>query len=65
MSAHLVAAAPRLPAPANVWRAAAARWLARLNERADMAKMTPREMRDAGITPYDVARECGKPFWRE
>lgn len=52
------------PGPA-VWRATVDRWLIRLRERADMARMTVRDMRDAGITPYDVGREYAKSFWRE
>lgn len=58
-------ATTRAPAPPSTWSAVAGRWLARLRERADMARMTPREMRDAGITPYDIERECAKPFWRD
>ena len=30
-----------------------------------MARMTSREMRDAGLTPYDIQRECAKPFWKD
>lgn len=53
------------PAQPSPWRATLDRWLVRLRERADMARMTAREMRDAGVTPYDVGQECAKPFWRE
>ncbi|NMJ39756.1 translation initiation factor IF-2 [Roseomonas sp. JC162] len=65
MSAHLAALPVQAPARPGTWRAAAERWLARLRDRDDMARMTSREMRDAGLTPYDVQRECAKPFWKD
>ena len=49
----------------SAWRGTVDRWLIRLRERADRAQMTAREMRDAGVTPYDIGHECAKPFWRE
>ena len=65
MSAHVAGHALRTAARPALWRSLADRWLNRIRERAAMASMTEREMRDAGLTPYDVVRECGKPFWRE
>jgi len=65
MSAHVAGHAPRAAARPALWRSLADRWLRRIRERADMASMTEREMRDAGLTRYDVVRECSKPFWRE
>lgn len=45
-----------------LWRAIADRWLDRIRDRAAMVTMTEREMRDAGLNAYDVARECRKPI---
>lgn len=39
-------------------------WRARRRERAELAQMTPAELRDIGITPYDARTEVRKPFWR-
>ena len=46
-------------------RAVLAAWRLRLRERAELARLTPSELRDAGITPYDVAREARRSFWRD
>jgi uncharacterized protein YjiS (DUF1127 family) len=51
--------------PASTWSLLAARWMARLRERAEMASMTARERQDARLSAYDVERECRKPFWRD
>ena len=48
----------------STWRALVDRWTTRLRERAEMATMTARERKDAGLTAYDVELECSKPFWR-
>lgn len=39
-------------------------WRRRARGRADLRRLGARELRDIGVTPTDVARECGKPFWR-
>ena len=65
MSAHALARPRALRSEPSLWRQTAQRWLARLQERDAMARMSLRDMRDAGLTPYDVAQECGKPFWKE
>jgi len=39
-------------------------WRRRLSERALLAQMNEREIRDLGITVSDVMMEINKPFWR-
>ena len=39
-------------------------WRNRSAERAVLARLDDRSLRDIGITRLDVARECAKPFWR-
>jgi uncharacterized protein YjiS (DUF1127 family) len=39
-------------------------WGRRERERDALAALTPRELRDIGITRVDAAREFEKPFWR-
>jgi uncharacterized protein YjiS (DUF1127 family) len=39
-------------------------WRRRAQGRADLMRLGSRELRDIGVTPSEVARECGKPFWR-
>lgn len=50
---------------ARPWPAALGRWLTRLRERDELAGLTARERRDAGITAYDVAFETRKHPWRD
>ena len=45
--------------------AALAAWRLRWRERAELARLSSAELHDAGITPYEAAREARKPFWRE
>jgi uncharacterized protein YjiS (DUF1127 family) len=40
------------------------RWRRRARGRADLLRLSPRDLRDIGIAPSEAARECGKPFWR-
>jgi uncharacterized protein YjiS (DUF1127 family) len=40
-----------------------AEWRRRARSRAQLARFSPRELRDIGLTPADAARECAKPFW--
>lgn len=65
MSAPGMALCGPATAPAATWRLLATRWMARLQERAEMAAMTARERQDAGLSAYDVERECRKPFWQD
>ena len=65
MSTWSMAWAGPATVPASTWRLLAARWTARLGERAEMASMTARERQDARLSAYDVERECRKPFWRD
>lgn len=39
-------------------------WHERARQRAHLAALDARMLRDIGITPSEVARECEKPFWR-
>ena len=39
-------------------------WRRRIDERAALAKLTPRELADFGATTGDVYRELSTPFWR-
>ena len=48
---------------ARIARALAA-WQRRARERAQLADMSERELRDIGLTSAESAREDAKPFWR-
>lgn len=39
-------------------------WSARARQRADLAELDERMLRDVGLTRHDVLRETGKPPWR-
>jgi uncharacterized protein YjiS (DUF1127 family) len=39
-------------------------WHRRARERADLARLDMRMLRDIGVTPSEAGRECDKPFWR-
>jgi uncharacterized protein YjiS (DUF1127 family) len=39
-------------------------WVDRSRQREALASLDDHMLRDIGITRYDAARECGKPFWR-
>lgn len=39
-------------------------WIERLRQRRALASLDERMLRDIGITRFDAARECDKPFWR-
>ena len=39
-------------------------WRRRIDERAALAKLSPRELADFGATTGDVYRELSTPFWR-
>src|SRR5690348_11487325 len=40
-------------------------WRQRSRERAELAKLDDRMLRDIGVTRGDVCREINKPFWRQ
>ena len=48
----------------NVIRATMQRWQQRSRERAALARLDDRMLRDIGVTRGDVWRELNKPFWR-
>jgi uncharacterized protein YjiS (DUF1127 family) len=66
-----VALADLLARPATSWRDTVraslrlvALWRERARQRHALASLDARLLRDIGITPYDAAHECSKPFWR-
>jgi uncharacterized protein YjiS (DUF1127 family) len=40
------------------------RWYDRHLQRVDLAALDETMLRDVGLTPQDVRRECATPFWR-
>jgi uncharacterized protein YjiS (DUF1127 family) len=44
--------------------ALALEWRKRVRERHELARLDHAMQRDIGITPTEIAREIGKPFWR-
>lgn len=39
-------------------------WRARCRQRAQLARLDARLLRDIGVTPADAEREINKPFWQ-
>lgn len=39
-------------------------WRRRARGRAELARLSERELRDIGLTPAEALREYAKPFWR-
>jgi len=39
-------------------------WLARVDGRRMLAELSPEQMKDVGLDPVTVMRECRKPFWK-
>ena len=39
-------------------------WLQRIRTRRALAALHPDQARDAGLEPWDLRAEIGKPFWR-
>jgi uncharacterized protein YjiS (DUF1127 family) len=39
-------------------------WYDRHLQRVDLSRLDDYALRDIGISPADVRRECTKPFWR-
>jgi len=46
------------------WLETVRTWVRRSHDRRALARLSDRELRDLGVTRYDVAVEAGKPFWR-
>lgn len=42
-----------------------ARWIARSEQRHDLAALDDHLLKDIGVSPQDAAREAAKPFWRD
>ncbi|TIT23166.1 MAG: DUF1127 domain-containing protein [Mesorhizobium sp.] len=40
------------------------RWYDRYSQRLDLAEIDDNLLRDLGLTPEDVRRECAKSFWQ-
>lgn len=60
-------AVPYAPRPAGVFAtllAAAAAAMERRCQRARLATLEPRLLRDIGVTPDEARREVSKPCWR-
>ena len=59
--------APRFESPAlllRLWQRLVL-WQRRERERAQLAALTARELRDIGLSRVDVLGEVNKPFWRD
>jgi uncharacterized protein YjiS (DUF1127 family) len=41
-----------------------AAWIERSRQRKALATLDDQMLRDIGITRFDAARECDKPFWK-
>jgi uncharacterized protein YjiS (DUF1127 family) len=41
------------------------KWRRRSRQRAELARLDERMLRDIGVTPGDVWHEINKPFWRQ
>jgi uncharacterized protein YjiS (DUF1127 family) len=39
-------------------------WIGRAHQRRALAELDDKMLQDIGITRYDAARECRRPFWR-
>ena len=48
----------------NLAAATMRQWARRRRERAELARLDDRMLRDIGVTPGDAWREINKPFWR-
>jgi uncharacterized protein YjiS (DUF1127 family) len=40
-------------------------WRARIGERRALARLDYRDLRDIGVSRWEVERELAKPFWRD
>lgn len=57
----LTTSAPRLSL--RLWIARATAWRALARQRADLAALDDRALKDIGVTPDAAAREAQRPFW--
>ncbi|MER8785701.1 DUF1127 domain-containing protein [Mesorhizobium sp. M0437] len=48
----------------RLWRRLLKRWFDRHLQRLDLAEIDDHLLRDLGLTPEDVRRECAKSFWQ-
>jgi len=58
---------PKWRKPASPMLAAVRRiafWYGRWLQRQDLAELDDHILRDIGISPREVKRECAKPFWQ-
>ena len=55
---------PRPEAMLSGWRRRLAIWNRRARERAELASLSERDLRDLGLSPGEAAFESAKPFWR-
>lgn len=51
------------PSPRNLWVLMTV-WYQRGHQRQQLAQLTERELRDAGISYAEAQAEAAKPFWR-
>jgi uncharacterized protein YjiS (DUF1127 family) len=54
-----------LPRRLSILYSALREWWRRTRSRDVLAQLSDRQLHDIGLNRADVARECGKPFWRE
>ena len=38
-------------------------WQRNRRSRIELSRMSPRELRDIGLSPAEAETECNKPFW--
>jgi uncharacterized protein YjiS (DUF1127 family) len=57
-------AAPRRARWLAMARACLSGWRERARSRRSLHHLDARMLRDIGLTPADVERECRKPFWQ-
>ncbi len=61
-----VSSGARMPLASTLVRLASAirLWHGRIRERQTLAGLSDRELRDIGLSQWDVHTELAKPFWR-
>ena len=40
-------------------------WAVRRDDRVTYARMSERDLRDSGLTRFEIERELARPFWRD
>jgi uncharacterized protein YjiS (DUF1127 family) len=58
------AAEIQMPRPVAYLRGLLSTWRHRMEDRAELARFTERDLRDAGFDRGQVEFEINKPFWR-